>query len=408
MPQLQFQGIAESLQRLPQVLQTIPDILRDPSANPLQAAILLGIALVFMLIVLVGVVLLIMGRSDEGEELFDDEYGEIVESIKTERVVVPKRPLAWLTTLSAAVIFVAFVWIVTGVTTSSSQACSSCHASTVHAAARADDPHASVPCVSCHESGGVVARATIDLATRAQHLFLAQTNPAQATGYGKPVASDACMRCHGSQISATVTDAKLGVRVSHKEPLAAGAQCTDCHALNSGVVNATTVGMPPCLRCHNGTTAKAECVTCHVSDPSSAIRASVAAGGMASALVPNPQCNGCHTDMTKCKACHGIAMPHTREFKAFGHARDGAIDVWNNGGKTCARCHYPGHNDCQQNGCHVGPFPSHPPVWRTMHGLTSWSGAQTACSCHQWNPLDHDGLTFCEICHAQKPANAKP
>ena len=404
MPDVSFESVNESLRRLPEVIRSIPDILRDPTANPLQAAILLGIAVTIVLIVLVSVILAVVRPSAEDEELLRGEGGGPAEA------GAPTRVMSWLTVASIVVLTVAAVWVIAGVTTASADVCLSCHSDSVHADAGSGDPHAETPCVSCHESGGQVARATVNLVTRVQHVIHGRTESTSTAGYGVPAASDACARCHHRQISGTYVNRTQGVRVSHKEPLEAGAQCVDCHALDAGVVSSVTVGMAPCLRCHDGKTAKAECSVCHVGDPSGAIRSTVTTGTMASELVPNPQCDGCHEDMTACDACHGIAMPHPWEFGVYGHARDAAIEIWNNGSaKTCTKCHYPGRRDCQQSGCHRAPFPSHPsPAWRTLHQRATWSGAQTACSCHRWNPWDHDGMLYCQICHPVKPKNAAP
>ena len=68
MPQLQFESLAQSLARLPQVVQSIPDVLRDPAANPLQAAILLSMGVVLVLVVLLSIILIIVRPSPEAEE----------------------------------------------------------------------------------------------------------------------------------------------------------------------------------------------------------------------------------------------------------------------------------------------------------------------------------------------------
>jgi hypothetical protein len=287
--------------------------------------------------------------------------------------------------------------------------CVSCHHDTPHSSATTKDPHKDVKCISCHESGGPVARLTVDLLGRFQHVIFAQTGSELAKTYGTPVSSDACARCHQSQITGVYTDRVRGVRVQHKEPLAAGAQCVDCHVLKSGAISPTTVGMSPCLRCHDGKKAKSDCPTCHIGNPEYAIVS--VTRDMAAAQVPNPGCTGCHFDMTKCNKCHGLSMPHTQTFKAYAHARDAAIDIWFGSGQLCAKCHYPGHNYCLRPGCHYFPIAGgHPnPVWAKMHQLTSWStGPKTGCSCHNWNPWDHDGMIYCQICHPVKPKNAIP
>jgi hypothetical protein len=254
-----------------------------------------------------------------------------------------------------------------------------------------------------------VARLTVNVMTRVEHVVLARVNAFAASSFGTPIASDKCYSCHRKTMASTFVDTQLKIRVSHEEPLAAGAQCVDCHALSSGTVTAVTVGMSPCLRCHDGKKAKADCSVCHLGDPSQSIRPDIDPAEMAAIQVPNPECGGCHKDMTKCNECHGIEMPHPSIFKAYGHARDGAIDVWENGQRTCKRCHYQGHNDCRQAGCHIDTFPGHPiPQWQRIHGLTSWSSSSITCSCHQWNPYDHNGMIFCEICHETRPRGSRP
>jgi hypothetical protein len=69
MPELQFEDFATSLSRLPDVIQSIPDILRNPAANPLQAALLVGIVLVLALVVLLSVLLIIMNPSRQEQML---------------------------------------------------------------------------------------------------------------------------------------------------------------------------------------------------------------------------------------------------------------------------------------------------------------------------------------------------
>ena len=412
MPQLQFESLGQSLARLPQVIQSIPDILRNPSANPLQAAILLTITVVVVLIILLSIILLFVRPARE-EEYYEEGaaaepyYGEAGEEAAGEAPQLPA--LGPLMTWSLVVLLFAAVWVAAGISTSSSDVCASCHTSTVHTKSNAEDPHAAVRCVDCHESGGPVARVTVNVFTRIQHIVLARADSPAALSYGTPVASDACVRCHRSQIVGTQTNRALGVRVSHSQPLAAGASCVDCHALQSGVVTASTIGMSPCLRCHDGKHAKSECSECHIGDPSRAIQPTVAVNSLATAQVPNPVCTGCHTDMTKCNACHGLSMPHSPQFMAYGHALVASQELWNTGNlNVCTKCHYPGHNYCIQPGCHTALFPAHGLVWKTMHGMTSWSGSNVRCACHNWNPYQHNGMNFCQICHATKPPGTRP
>jgi hypothetical protein len=407
MAPVQFENPADSLQRLPQLIQSIPDTLRNPAANPVQAAVLLGIVLVLLLILVVTVFLFVVRPTREEEELWEETLSD-EELAAVDAATAHDRRRSLLTVASIAVLILVAVWITAGVTTSSRDVCSSCHTNTPHAVAKAEDPHLGVACVRCHESGGAVARVSVNLVGRVEHVLLARTNKKAASTFGTPPASDGCYGCHRKEITKTTLDPTLQVKMSHKEPLVAGAQCVDCHALKSGVVSRVTVGMSPCLRCHDGNRAKADCVECHVGDPSQAITPDIAPNAMASMQVRNPQCSGCHKDMSTCNACHGISMPHSDLFKAFGHARPAAEAIWSNNLQVCEKCHYTGHNSCRQYGCHIAAFPQHPsPDWRTIHASATWSGSAMTCgSCHEWNPNDHDGMNFCQVCHPVKPASA--
>jgi hypothetical protein len=413
MPKVTMETLTQSLYRLPQVIRSIPDVIRNPAANPLQATILLGIALVLVLIVLLSVVLLIVRPDDEEDYLLDEEgYDRDDEDYDRDGSAVPDesgRLAARLTVMSISILVFVGIWTAAGISTSNSKVCTSCHNEITHASGVTGDAHGTVSCVLCHETGGPVARATVNLATRLLHVVYAELDTSRAFGFGTPVASDGCLSCHRKQIRVTSQDRERGIRMSHKEPLAAGAQCVYCHTLISGVLGAQTVGMSPCLRCHNGTVAKVECSVCHIGDPGDAIRARTPLGAMASAQVPNPGCRGCHFSMAKCNKCHGISMPHDDRFKAYYHARAGALDLWNNKGRTCFKCHYPGHRNCQQDRCHIDPFTGHGSVWRKMHQDAPWASSSKTCSCHMWNPWSTpEGLVYCEICHLTKPKNAKP
>lgn len=408
MPSIHFESLTSSLMRLPDVIKSLPDVVRNPAANPIQAAILLAMFLVVLLIVLLSVVLLIMRPSEEDELLYDQELDD---EPAVEEASRGWRPPSWLTALSLVVLVFTVVWMSLGLTSGVSDVCSSCHSGSLHAAATVQDAHKNVACVRCHETGGPIARVTVNLGTRLMHVVYARTGSDLAKSYGRPIASDGCLECHADQTKGILHNQALGVRMSHKEPIAAGARCADCHVLKDGVVGKRTIGMTPCLRCHDGKTAKAGCETCHDGDPAAAITPNTAEGAMAGEQVPNPQCSGCHKDMTTCDQCHGIRMPHSTTFKLYAHARDAAVDIWHGDGNKCVKCHYTGHNDCTQAGCHsMKPANGHPnPLWATLHTKTSWSkGVQTGCSCHKWNPYDHGGMIYCQICHATKPPNAVP
>jgi hypothetical protein len=296
---------------------------------------------------------------------------------------------------------VVVLWAVAGWTSADDAVCVSCHPDNPHAAAAASDPHVAVACVACHEPGGAFARVTINATTRFEHFVLGSTDTTAAAAYGRPVSSYACRGCHGSPMNAVTVDETRGVKVSHAEPLAAGAECVDCHVLVSGVLTKRTVGMAPCLRCHTGSKVSVACATCHIGDPALAARATEPTGGtFAKRLVTNPRCGGCHLSQASCDHCHGIRMPHSEVFMAYGHARAAALDIWDNGGRMCRKCHYEGNRDCGK--CHYS-FPSHPSDFKSTHTFARWG---EECGCHGWDARAR-GILFCQVCHPSRPPGAR-
>ncbi|MHB8924869.1 MAG: hypothetical protein ACYC5I_06225, partial [Coriobacteriia bacterium] len=271
-----------------------------------------------------------------------------------------------------------------------------CHGDSAHVTTQeANDPHEATSCIRCHEGGGPVASYTTGAPRRVAHIVSGMVQGRSSGTYGY-VGSSGCTACHGAYISQTWIDKAKGVKMSHVEPLDAGAQCLDCHQTRDGVLGTATTKMQPCLRCHDGTDAPAECSYCHVGDFALAVTGrSVPSTATAQRLVSNPQCGGCHSQET-CDACHGIRMPHTPEFMQYAHAREGVEDLWFNDGKACGKCHYEGNRACTS--CHKGSFLSHGTKFRLRHGTSGGSG--TGCdSCHGEMAF-RNGRDFCvDLCH---------
>lgn len=392
-----FEDLAGSLARIPDALSSIPGTLRNPAADPTRSMLVLGIVVIAVLIGVLGVVLSVMGPI----------YGPGASRRATgggagvpERGLPARRSrMSYLSRMALFVCIAALLWVSLGASSAARYTCLTCHDDNPHAGVDGD-PHASVQCVRCHEDGGGLARVVIGPALRLEHV--ARTNLAGQSGdvYGAAISSASCTSCHEGALSGVSEDKTRLLRMSHAEPLEAGADCTDCHALDEGIVSAQTVGMDPCLRCHKGSPASASCTQCHLGEPARAVLAVKAKpGALQQSLVPNPGCDGCHAASTSCDSCHGLHMPHSQEFMAYGHARAGAIDIWENDGRGCGKCHYPGRRDCRD--CHSG-FPSHPRSFRYSHQQIPWG---SSCGCHQWDP-SVSGIQFCQICHPTKPASA--
>jgi len=303
------------------------------------------------------------------------------------------------------VVVVLAVWVAAGYTTSDSQSCDSCHATTsAHAkAAKGADPHAKVECVSCHETRGFVGRFLTGVPLRLLHFAVAPGGVSPGIGYGQ-VTAQACTSCHKSSLSGSKTNAKRGLKMSHKEPMAASATCIDCHTMRAGVVGAYDAGMRPCVRCHDGKAASSKCATCHVGGVVTAARAQ--SPSFQAEQVTEMRCGGCHDEKRSCDPCHGVRMPHTAEFKAGAHARAATVDFWYNGGNGCRHCHTPQERVCSK--CHTEQLGSSHGGSAGMAIGHQKSSATSCNTCHgQYAPIKT--RDFCkDVCHSEAAIAASP
>lgn len=381
------------------VISAVGEIVLDPASNPRAGALLLAMASIVLTMIILGIILAII-RGDKSS---------VQQRMASRPVAQPAMPpvsceddsrpgktrrRSALPTALLAVGLIGIVWITAGYVTGRPEMCLSCHTTTVHAPSgesSENDPHAETSCVSCHERGGLAGSLTYNVPIRALHFvggFSETVN--EATSYGGSVSSASCSRCHDADVAETVTVEDRGVRVSHIEPLQAGAACLDCHKPIEGVISGITVGMSTCLPCHDGATASADCESCHAGDVSQAVRASVMDQfSEPRELIEQPTCGGCH-DQASCDSCHGVRLPHTREFMLTGHARAGVEDIWFNDGQTCGKCHNEERRPCTK--CHQ-KMPSHGVSWSLYH-----RGNPEGCSCHARNAYMY-GRNICELCH---------
>ena len=396
-----------------QLLGFLTDLLKNPQANPRAFGLVLGGVTIVLVLIILSLVLFFLSTPEDAETYAQEETlagGSAAASTaaatlppedlepEPERERLPGAVVAMLYALAFLL-----VWIAGGIVTRQDSVCLSCHdVQSIHSArvkSPSTDPHSQVKCVSCHETSNLIASVTIAVPGRAMHYISGAIEASAAAGYGIPVANTSCLGCHKQIVSTTFTDTDRGIKVSHAAPLSAGALCTDCHVKSeaTGVTNRLTNGHEPCLRCHDQVIASAQCSYCHTKDPSFAVRfrGTVTAKTHADIMT----CSGCHKDQTRCNNCHGITMPHTEGFMHAGHAREAAIDLWYNNGRTCKRCHTPTHRPC--SGCHQGTFPAHGVTWRTGH--QSATIYTNGCNnCHGYNAW-MVGRNFCAICHYEIP-----
>jgi hypothetical protein len=384
----------------------------NPDSNLVASLLLVAILALSLLMVVILVLWAVAGRrarssSTDAEELRhylsviaaaeDDEDGTAVEKYEspaqTSQQERPRIPLLPVLAVVAIVLALAL-----GASTSASGVCATCHTGSAHVVAANDgvkDAHNGVECVACHEASGWLGSLTIEVPQRLLHYSNALGAHPAPSGYGS-VRTPACRRCHSDVAAVTTTDQSRGVRMSHKAPLEAGAPCTECHTLATGVVSKVTAGMSACLRCHDGTTQPNGCSLCHTKDVSLATRSHSSPSDMVGRrLIETPDCGACHDQVKNCDPCHGgIRMPHTPLFMWWGHARKGVEDVWNNNGRACARCHTAARRPCTK--CHAF-FPSHPAgVFRQSHGRGKSSAPCDGC--HN-NRAYTPGRDFCGLCH---------
>lgn len=271
-----------------------------------------------------------------------------------------------------------------------SEHCGGCHAVAPAVEAWRADAHAEVSCYGCHARAGVFGAVEASLGGA---LSLLSDSAAQPL-----VATQRCLRCHESISRGSLVAG--GIRVRHAELIQGGADCGWCHEAighaGRGAPDPTAADTAPirrsvmtrCLRCHDGSTASAECVTCHVDgSPSDAAEARQAAGRSEIAMT----CNGCHTKATaaRCIECHGLEMPHGADFMRR-HAGLSANEP-----DMCAKCHEQAAA-AQPCGCHEeanehGTYSE----WFPRHGQFALKDGQGGCRCHD--------AAFCQNCHDDSP-----
>lgn len=397
----------EALGRIPDQLFTL---LTDPTSNLTAALLLYGLIGLMLLILLVLGVLLVMSMPEDEDErpvgdsttpAADADAGPGIGSDGASAPAVASRPRRWGMTLAVAASVIALVWVATGYSTSQSAVCTGCHLEGAHTAIDVDNPHEAVQCVACHEPGGVAMRYAGEVPVRLLHFVDGFMAIEGAQRYGD-VTHSACYSCHEDDIADTTLNAERGIKVSHTEPLEAAATCLDCHVPQAGVVGTHNAGMKQCLRCHDSQTASSECATCH--DRTAAAAARSRSTEFAAVQVKEVRCGGCHNEKRECDSCHGVRMPHTRQFMMYDHARAGAVDFWFNNGETCGQCHTENRRPCQK--CHGG-------LLGRGHGTglaqTHQSGTNNGCSgCHQKWAFTRDRDFCTDLCHTESARSHSP
>lgn len=391
--------------------EAIRAFIDNPTANPI-GAIGVMIAVVLLLLVIVLAVLYVLmppqrrlvttrtyaaGKPTPAEPATaaDDGSGGEIEAMAGKKRPGRSKAALFLGSGLGTFLFVLLAVVALYVATSTDRYCfEACHWDSRPAKAASEIAHAR--CSDCHEPVGIAAAVSNSL-SRTQMVV---TQFSALGGYKTaPVSSDSCIKCHRAVLRDTVTGSD-GVRVSHKEMLVSGGPCTACHENVGHSADVYDRGMNPCIVCHDGTTAFADCSGCHdetaeVEQPDPGLTAQeLSSGSLTYSPVDasRPYCDDCHDVARECDPCHGVRMPHDDAFILGGHARPAAFE----GKQGCWKCHDP-QQDCG-GPCHTGferdGISGHADNWKTDHGVGATTGG---CGCHQ----HYSGRAFpmCDLCH---------
>lgn len=368
-------------------LETLASVIDDPTSN-LTAAVLLLAAVFLVLLIVVVLILVLIAPSHDAKP---GQAAAAAPSRKRERK--PGKPNILSQVLNrlggiwdsipstmrivSATLLVAITTAGTYAATGTDRYCAEgCHQMSEAAETWAASSHGGVRCVRCHE-GRPVTSAAIAVVTRSGYVVGSLTGgePDEVT-----IPGSRCLHCHATVLEGSI-ETTGGIRMDHAAPVTAGVTCFECHPDTGHAVDRPSrpSRMQVCLRCHDDLGAPSACETCHVGDIGNQ---PVFSRIYRQTLLPEPTCGGCH-DESSCDACHGLRMPHSKEFLEGEHARQSGFELK----VLCWRCHT--ESDCGQ--CH-GNWDSHGADFVTRHQSKP---RDSACyGCH----ASHEG-PFCDRCH---------
>ncbi len=352
--------------------------LRDPSADPLLAAIILAIAATSLFLLSSFIELMIaIFFPVKGQKAIEELSGERRQNGHKEkssrrrfvdRIVIAATVFAFLAALTFG--------------SSQPRFCASCHEMAGFYENWSKSSHAEVGCTVCHQKAGLFgfAMAKVDLA----RMSLRKMAGGSEKSIGAVLEERTCKSCHRSIYTKKVV--RGSIRVSHAEFLRAGYACADCHGTigHGERFGAARPTMAKCAGCHDGHRASAECSACHAYDVGASAGRSLV--DYPKAELPSGNCKGCH-DIAKCTACHGVEMPHQLGWTPNGHAKAAAFEKK----EICKKC----HSESFCGNCHS--FPGHPADWKNGH-KTGRSAEKACMSCH----TSDKSPFFCGLCHDDK------
>jgi hypothetical protein len=262
--------------------------------------------------------------------------------------------------------------------------CSVCHSMRPYEDAHAQTGHASLGCIECHASRGVLglpADGARAMRWIVREPFVDNVEPVL-------LGDSLCRGCHESILDEVIVSS---VRVRHSD--FEEAACGTCHG---GAAHAAEgrwyIGpqMEDCLTCHRVSLNNVGvCDVCHpveATSPSrdrpSAWRASHGPGWeQAHGMGDLSGCPACHAPST-CEQCHGVGLPHPPTWQ-----REHGTDLDAGTREACQTCH-----EVQWcSDCHGVEMP-HPEGFLPAHGPQATEAGEAACTrCHD--------IEQCYACH---------
>ncbi|MEN6430553.1 MAG: hypothetical protein ABFC80_06895 [Coriobacteriales bacterium] len=293
--------------------------------------------------------------------------------------------------------------------------------------------HSRVSCMSCHEPVNAdPITFTLKKTKSLGELVLTVRNDyelplnarSELSENPEEMPSEQCTQCH--DLSARRITPSSGIIIDHDVHEKNGIQCTMCHnrvahkedftpkltdpkSSKKSVKHEDHMLMEGCYRdkaCHGleaGHKAPGTCATCHPSDFELKPENHVVAGfyqpggdssGHWKLKEQRPgYCRTCHLESEFCSDCHGLEMPHPKDFvKTHG-------DVGRKSPKVCAKCHAKGEQARDAvsmrfcNSCHhKDADPTRD--WIPQHfEEVQKNGAEACFECHD--------PTYCAKCHVK-------
>jgi hypothetical protein len=280
--------------------------------------------------------------------------------------------------------FVVLVCVILGATAVFLPGCQSCHSSSQFVTQTAAHAHAKVDCVRCHVAPGIAPR--VQYAYNVAFGMALRIDSGSGAGPVVTVPDSTCLSCHSDVMKSVVSG--NGISIQHSN-CSKGRMCVECHsdtAHGSAVQWVETFSMNTCLDCHNATTTRNSCTTCHAGRSEHQLLLtdewSTTHGSdwkQAHGAGDLKTCASCHDTATFCARCHGIPLPHSADFIKLH-----PIQALSNRA-ACSVCHQQTFCD----NCHGIPMP-HTLDFAPQHpNIVQARGKQLCLHCHVQSDCDN-------------------